>query len=137
MNNILGYSASDNLYEQCPPKMSDGRTYSNSRQPIELDLILQGPKNNWDYRHYLINNANSIMSLNKKYSLNSNTNAIPCNIEIGNYAFNSPYTENTQLMPNNLKVTYLTKCDLDSRLYAPQYPLQLTQDNILTYPRSN
>ena len=137
MNNILGYSANENLYGTFAPKMSDGRIYSNSRQPIELDLILQGSNNNWDYRNYLMNNAESVMTLNRKHALNTNANYINLEARRGSYILDKPYTVNTKLEPNNLKANYLTCYELDSRLYAPEYPLELTQDNILVVPRSN
>ena len=141
MSKILGYSGSDNQYTNFPPKMSDGRNFSKAQQPIELDEIIQSStnnNNNWNYRHYLINNADSIIELNQRYACgNNNINFEKGNNTEGSFIFAQPFTENTKFTPNNLKANYLTREDLESRLFAPHYPMPLTQNVILSMPRSN
>jgi len=63
----LGYST-NNVYENFPPLMSDGRTILASHQPESAtnQYLLEklGINSNWQYRYYLQNNAKDIMKYN-------------------------------------------------------------------------
>lgn len=62
-----GYAA-NNVYDGFPPIMSDGRALIGAWQPesYENDALVRdaGITNNWDYRQYLMKNAESIVRRN-------------------------------------------------------------------------
>ena len=55
----------------CPPLMNDGRQPGTDYRPdcdVNYGIIRQnGIKNSYDYRQFLIHNAESIMDLNRRY----------------------------------------------------------------------
>ena len=63
----LGYQT-NNKYNKFPPLMSDGRSlissYNNEDQINEMLLSRNSIVSNWQYRKYLMNNANTIMEYN-------------------------------------------------------------------------
>jgi hypothetical protein len=69
----LGYE-SHNVYQGVPPFMDDARSLIASWQPeaVTNNNLLQsaGIKTNWEYRKYLTNNAQSIMTTNTIESYN-------------------------------------------------------------------
>ena len=95
---------SDNRFSNCPPKMSDGRTFTDYRpRCIANFAIVEGNfslPNSYEYRQYLINNAEDIMSANKKasYAVNS---CGPCA---------APYNIGTMLPEQNMQKCDASKC---------------------------
>ena len=65
------YSGSNNIHFNSPPLMSDGRTYSSWKSACTIDKELKEKtnfKSNWEYRQFLIFNANSLMKHNLQSS---------------------------------------------------------------------
>ena len=59
----------------CPPLMSDGRLVTDYRPSCEVhDLILRQNhlKSSYDYRQFMINNAVTLMNLDRDYYINKN-----------------------------------------------------------------
>ena len=57
----------DNLHADLPPKMADGRNFTNWQPVAVINESLRqkdGIHTNWDYRKYLQENAESIRSFN-------------------------------------------------------------------------
>jgi hypothetical protein len=69
----LGYST-NNRYDGFPPLMSDGRTITASYQPqseTNKEILRQsGIQSNWQYRQYLVANADAIMKQNFQEACN-------------------------------------------------------------------
>jgi hypothetical protein len=69
----LGYNT-NNKYPEFPPLMADGRSVVASYQPesvINNQIILENNlESNWQYRQYLIKNANQIMNRNFRDACN-------------------------------------------------------------------
>uniref|UniRef100_A0A6C0B6S6 Uncharacterized protein n=1 Tax=viral metagenome TaxID=1070528 RepID=A0A6C0B6S6_9ZZZZ len=69
----LGYNT-NNKYPEFPPLMADGRAVTASYQPesvINNDIIMQNNiKSNWEYRQYLIKNAEKILEQNFRDACN-------------------------------------------------------------------
>jgi hypothetical protein len=124
------YSGSNNIHFDFPPIMADGRNYA-SWQPeaVVNDRIRQQEniKTSWQYRQYLINNANTIMKINNQEACaelglpsHFSTNATPSsNVP---FTFRTTYdTEKPGFGYNNsnLKQPYLTREQLQARMVAP------------------
>jgi hypothetical protein len=135
------YSASNNIHYSKPPRMSDGRNYTNWSPSCEInDKLVHsiGITNNHDYRQYLINNADKLIAGNQ---LNS------CDYVSGN---NSVYGKTTftdgikhlyksvtddhapyGYEHSDLKSMYLTRTALQDRTKAPL----LSQEKLLLFPK--
>jgi hypothetical protein len=60
-------NASDNKYNDCPPRMSDGRQFTDYRP--KCDIVFGGvpqPMSSYDYRMFLTNHAGDIMNKNRE-----------------------------------------------------------------------
>jgi hypothetical protein len=69
---------SNNKYFDCPALMSDGRAFTDYRQSSQVDNMIQYSNNimsSYQYRQFLINNADKIMDVNTMYA----TNKLSCN----------------------------------------------------------
>jgi hypothetical protein len=66
--------ASDNKYFNCPPKMADGRHFTDYRPRCQTNAIIPNnqPLNSYEYRQYLINNADGLMKDNRLHAYNIN-----------------------------------------------------------------
>ena len=131
-------SGSNNIHFDFPPIMADGRNFA-SWQPgakISDDIREQaGIKSNWQYRKYMTENADSIMKHNKLIACDqcSSCPAIYGVDEAGAQA--TPFlfksrTDKSQPFGyenSDLKELYLSKHQLQSRLYTPV----LTQAQLL------
>jgi hypothetical protein len=68
MNNALGN-------HDCPPLMSDGRVVTDYRPNCELhDMIIRqnGLRTSYDYRQFMINNAITLMNIDRDYYIAKN-----------------------------------------------------------------
>jgi hypothetical protein len=69
----LGYTT-NNIYPSIPPFMSDGRSVIASWQPesiINKEIVKENNlKTNWEYRQFMIQNANSIIEYNRREAYN-------------------------------------------------------------------
>ena len=75
-SNICGKS-SNNKYFDCPTRMDDGRHFTDYRPNCYVNNMIQFQNNlssSYDYRQFLINNATSLMEVNKKYTSFKNGN---------------------------------------------------------------
>jgi hypothetical protein len=135
----LGY-ATNNVYPEFPPKMSDGRSLISSWNPEsvldnkyakEHEKVFRdgAPMNaNWMYRRYMQKNANDIMAANFKETANDTGSSIPLTKEMEHTkprnapALFTSLTDPTRPMgyeDSNLKSLYLTREQLNARKYAP------------------
>lgn len=134
------YSASNNIHYSKPPLMNDGRNYTNWSPACNINNNLinsTGIKNNHDYRQYLINNADKLISTNQLDA---------CNYVSGNNSVYGKtfYTDGIKHLytsvtdsytpygyeHSDLKSMYLTRTALQDRTRAPL----LSQEQLLKYP---
>jgi hypothetical protein len=133
----LGYTT-NNKYESYPPLMMDGRSITNTWQSISSvnkDLIERNNiQSNWEYRNYLINNAEKVMEYNFLESSNDvgyykrpiDIPSIQKNTLIGD-KYKNPYYFSSILdnkkpkgySSSDLKEIYLTREQLESRKISP------------------
>jgi len=112
------YSATNNIHNDKPALMSDTRFLTNWKSNCEVNNHLKysaGLNTNYDYRQYLINNANDIIGFNNKLSKMCTSNSVLG--EKAEYGYNE----------SDLKNLYLSRKELQNRLVAPI----LTQDELL------
>jgi len=134
----LGYH-SNNLYDNFPPLMSDGRTVIASYQPdaVANEQLLKenGIQTNWEYRKYLQTNARDIMQKNcmsmsndvgyvKRFDDDNTIKNVP-------HMFNGSQQKPTGYSDSDLKRMYLTREDLNSRVNKATVPV--TQQDVLKY----
>jgi hypothetical protein len=135
----VGYH-SNNKYDGFPPLMSDGRSITASWQPEAVlnNYLLKeiDVQTNWQYRQYMIKNAKDIMKYNcvqasndagyiKRYEdLHNNSSTYSTPYIVPSFTDNSkPYGYQS----SDLKDTYLTREQLNSRMVAPE----ITQEAML------
>lgn len=125
-------SGSNNIHFDYPPLMSDSRNYTNWTPACRINQKFfqkQGIRSNFQYRQYLINNANSIM---KKNFNNACDNCGVCSygtpLEKGNenknefkYLYKScrDATRPYGYEDSDMKNLYLSRQELQSQLSAP------------------
>jgi hypothetical protein len=124
------YSGSNNIHFGFPPLMTDGRNYASWQPEAVINKTLQensGMKTNWEYRTYLVDNAQSIMQYNQ---LESCDQCCACPAKYGDdpppsgtpFLFKS-CTDSSQpygYENSNLKKEYLSREQLQSRMIAPR-----------------
>ena len=131
-----GYST-NNKHPEFPPLMNDGRSLVSNWQPeshLNDRLVKQNNiKSNWQYRHYLQQNAPQIMESNFKLSSNDTgfmvqpaaKMSIQSNefghLETYPYSYKSIMDENKPkgYVLSDLKSNYLTRDQLEARRVAP------------------
>jgi hypothetical protein len=92
MNNNCN-KTSNNKYFDCPARMDDGRAFTDWRPSSTVDDMIRYSNNvfsNYEYRQFLIHNADKLMNINSKYTQDkvgcNSCNAVPvpfqtvCNI---------------------------------------------------------
>ncbi len=137
------YSGSNNIHFDFPPLMSDGRNFASWQPGAEINSAIRKENkitSNWQYRSYLVNNADEIIKLNQQEACN---NCGCCNIPKSQKTSNRPFIYQSCVqnsMPfgyenSDLKNVYLTSQQLQCRMTAPI----LTQDQYLMeqYPNPN
>jgi hypothetical protein len=138
------YSGCNNIHKDFPPIMADGRNFAQW-QPgavISENIRLQaGITSNWQYRKYMVDNADQIIK-NNQVAACDECCAIPAMNQIGQDQKNSPYlyqscSDNTQPFgyeTSDLKNLYISNYQLQSRMVTPV----ITQEQLLKYgiPRS-
>ena len=97
--NVIGecYKTSNNKYFNCPPRMADGRHFTDYRPNCYVNNLLRANNklyNSFEYRTFLTNNANNLMNLNRAYACQKNCCG-PCK---------KPYEQGTML-PEQSEVT--------------------------------
>ena len=138
------YSGSNNIHFNFPPIMADGRNFATWQPGAKINKQIRQENNiksNWEYRKYLVNNADSIIKSNQ---LAACDNCCYCPAE-----YNSQPTSNTPFLfsscvdnsqpygyeNSDLKNLYLSRQQLQCRMVAPA----ITQEQILMnqYPNPN
>ena len=80
MSNICK-KTSNNKYFNCPPRMDDGRHFTDYRPNNHVNNLIRNRNNSvasFEYRQFLIHNASRIMEINNEYNLQIN-GCSPCN----------------------------------------------------------
>ena len=152
-------AGSNNIHPDFPPIMNDGRNYASWQPGSEINDMIRkqsGIHSNWQYRKYLMDNADTIIKKNQLEACNDCGN---CPSTYSNAPSNSPnideVRENRKLIvsdvspylyktdadsskpygyeKSDLKNIYLTKHQLYERLVTPV----LSQDNLLQQKYAN
>ena len=130
-----GYKT-NNKYPQFPPLMNDGRSITASWQHdavTNATLIKDNNiRSNWEYRQYLTKNADKVAEQNFRESSNdlgyNNRFATVPNIQSNQFygasgpAMYASILDDKQVLghtTSDLKTTYLTREDLQSRKFSP------------------
>ena len=130
-------SGSNNIHFDFPPIMADGRNFSNWQPGDKINQELRQKHNitnNWNYRKYLQNSADSIIKYNQLDACNECC-ACPSIYSKPQSEPNQPFLyksciESTQpygYENSDLKSLYLNKYQLQCRLYTPV----MTQDQLI------
>ena len=127
MSWATAYNGSNNIHKNFPPLMSDGRLYTqldpNCEENDRLKRFLN-IQNNYDYRQYLINNAESLMNKNRmsSFMLNNNVRLGDSNhVTHNKYVFQGVQDNNQPFgyEGSDLKRLYLTRQQLAAKKEAP------------------
>ena len=99
------YRTSNNKFFTAPPRMADGRHFTDYRENVMLNDSIRtqgGAKNSYEYRLFLTNNAEKIMDLNNKqaFLLNGVTDC------------KQPYEVGTMLPEKYMQVCNLNTCEV-------------------------
>ena len=137
--------ASNNIHFDSPPLMNDGRNYASWQPGAIINENIRKQQNiesNWDYRKYLIENANTIMETNKLNACNE-CGACPGVYNTNNATSNEPFLFKSSFdeskpygyTTSDLKSDYLSRSELQQRTIAPI----LSQSQYLKqgYPKHN
>ena len=119
--------ASNNIHESKPALMSDGRQNCSWLSEAIVDSkfkSMSGSATNWEYRKYLTANATNVMSNNMQNEMMNNVNNIS---PTTGTTVATPYNykgidDNTAIRNNfgsDLKQSYLSRQQLQSKMYAP------------------
>ena len=132
------YSGSNNIHFNNPPLMSDGRHLTNWDPGCTANNTLRsrvGIKSNYDYRQYLMKNADKIMGVNNELANqdNSRHNIIKSQESKNTvkYLYKS-LEDNTApygYEKSDLKNMYLNRQQLNHKLKAPI----MTQEHMLLF----
>ena len=91
------YKTSDNKYFDCPPRMSDGRHFTDYRPNCEMNSVVKMDNkisNSFEYRNFLQQNASLILDINRKHACQKNCCGPTCQ-----EAF-----QNSTMLPEKYKV---------------------------------
>lgn len=131
------YTGSNNIHFNFPPIMADGRNFA-SWQPgaVVNEKIRQesGIKSNWQYRKYLMENADQIIKYNQLGACDESSGGV---VNYGGeeklngspFLYNS-YLENSQPFGyenSDLKNSYLSRQQLQERMVTPV----ITQEQLI------
>ena len=90
---------SNNKYFECPARMDDGRLFTDYRASSTVDNMIRYSNNvmsSFEYRQFLIHNADNIMNVNKQYISNT-AGCSDCNTPVmpfeTNCMINAQYTK--------------------------------------------
>ncbi len=133
------YSGSNNIHFDSPPIMNDGRNFSKWQPAAVMNNEIRASENiktNWNYRNYLVNNAEKIIGYNQREACDecsscppqySDPNLTPLHVNELNNSKNTPflYTSSSDnsapfgYESSNLKNIYLKDHELQARMIAP------------------
>ena len=132
--------ASNNIHPNFPAMMDEGNLYTDWESACKMNNEIKqsaGINNNYNYRQWLINNANSVMQTNRISAMGQscvyNTPTPPT--QTSKYIFSGCSDKSQPIGYENsdLKTLYLSKYDLQSRMNTPI----LTQDQLLQQHKPN
>lgn len=130
------YSGSNNIHQEYPALMSDGKMFTLYNPACDLNKKLKqknGMNNNYEYRQFLIKNGISLMNKNNLASCDECSECVLQNNSndksYGKYLFKSlrDTTKPNGYQNSNLKNLYLERQSLNSQLVSPI----VTQDQLL------
>lgn len=132
------YSGSNNIHFDFPPIMTDGRNYATWQPGSQLsdDIRKQaGITTNWQYRKYMVENADSIIKYNQLEACDQCSNCPARYESTKDEMFSTPYLYKSSADKSqpygyensDLKNLYLSKHELQQRLYTPV----LSQEQLL------
>ena len=132
------YSGSNNIHFDFPPIMSDGRNYATWQPGAVINANIrkeQGIKTNWQYRKYLIHNADNIIKHNQMSACDQCCTCPIFSNNINVLSPTTPYlykscTDSTQpygYENSDLKREYLSRYQLQCRMVTPV----LSQEQLL------
>ena len=147
------YSGSNNIHFDSPPIMNYGRNFSKWQPAAVINNEIRASENiktNWNYRNYLVNNAEKIIGYNQREACDecsscppqySDPNLTPVQVDELNNSKNSPFLYSSSsdnsapfgYESSNLKNIYLKDYELQARMIAPV----LTQDQYLAQNYKN
>ena len=100
------YKACNNKHFNCPPRMDDGRHFTDYRPNCHVNNLVRGNNavlNSHEYRMFLTHNANKLMDLNRTYTTQKN-GCGPCM---------KPYNTGTMLPEQTVQVCNNKSCNSD------------------------
>lgn len=122
----------NNKYNDFHPIMSDGRNYTNWEPPVIVSNNIKKKENiesNWEYRNFLVNNADNIIKQNQEEACAdccpANNNNYENEVKSEPYIFKScsdrakPFGYES----SNLKDIYSTRQELQSKYITPVYKI--------------
>ena len=126
--------ASNNIHLNFPPIMNDGRNFANWYPGAVINENIRknlNVKSDFEYRQYLINNADKIIKNNQFDSCND-CGYCPSKFESTDFKVtgkNSPFVFNNQTKntkpygyeESDLKNIYLSRNELQSKMYSKQF----------------
>ena len=132
------YSGSNNIHFNSPPIMHDGRNYATWQSGATINENLRKEKkitHNWEYRKYLIDNADTIIKSNQK---NACDNCSNCSLEVNEvkntqtpFLYNAASNKKTQpygYENSDLKNLYLSRQELHNKITPVFTEEQLVQN---------
>ena len=102
MNNLC-YKTSNNKHFGCPPRMNDGRHFTDYRPNCHVNNIVRtnnSVMNSFQYRMFLTHNADKLINLNRKYSCQKNCCG-PCQ---------KPYNKGSMVPEENVNICTSNTC---------------------------
>jgi len=130
------YSGSNNIHQDYPALMSDGKMFTLYNPACDINKKLKeknGMKNNYQYRQFLIKNGVSLMNKNNVASCHECSECVlqgtSNDKSYGKYLFTS-ISDNSKpygYQNSNLKNLYLERQALNSQFVSPI----VTQDELL------
>ena len=140
MNNNCN-KTSNNKYFDCTARMDDARTFTDYRASFVVDDMIKKSNNvlsSYDYRQFLIHNANNIMNINNEYTKNTvectscNAINIPFNKEC---VYNNKYPECKKLDSNGIGLyNTVSNNNITPELYENcSYKLYMSTDHTNIY----
>ena len=74
------YKTSDNKFFGCPPRMADGRHFTDYRPSCYINNLIKaenGIQNSFQYRQFLSQNGEQLMDINRSHACEKNC-CVPC-----------------------------------------------------------
>ncbi len=99
-------TVSNNKYTDCPPRMDDGRHFTDYRPICHVNNMVRANNsisNSYEYRMFLTKNAEKLMDMNRAYSCQKNCSS-NCK---------QPYNQGTMLPEQSMQICDNRSCNTD------------------------